>query len=286
MRVWRVILPLIALALAFLAGVQAHRSGAIGDVAALLSPEPGASSPLSTSPYWRDPFVLIAVGQSNAANHGRPRGRSGVGTYAIAVSGLYPMEDPLPGASGLGGSPWTRWAALRRLANPSSEVVVGAIAEGSSRVTDWIGGGAHANRLPRLVAELRRQGLEVNSVVWHQGETEAWSGADANAYAADLLRWISSVRQLGITAPIFVCLTSRDSEGVVNPAIRGAQASMWDRSRKVFAGVDTDSLGSKYRSDGVHFNERGLEAFATLMQQAMDAPSDKHAVALRDLGGQ
>lgn len=91
------------------------------------------------------------------------------------------------------------------------------------------------------------------------------------------------MRALGITAPIYVCLTSRDGQGVINPAIRQAQASVWNSRGGVFAGPDTDSLGDAFRSDGVHFNARGLEAFAVLLQRAMAQPSDRRAPRLEDL---
>ena len=234
------------------------------------------------NPVWRDPFVLVVVGQSNVANHGRPRGRSGTGSYALAKDGLFRLEDPLPGASGPGGSPWPHWAALQQRSWPGSQVVVASVAQGSSAVFDWIPGGVHSQRLPDVLKALRQQQLDVDAVVWHQGETESWSGGDAAAYAANLRRWIASVRALGIKAPIFVCLTSRDGQGVINPAIRQAQASVWNSQQRVFAGADTDSLGDAFRSDGVHFNGRGLEAFATLLQEAMRAPTDQQATRLDD----
>ncbi|MEB3350070.1 MAG: sialate O-acetylesterase [Cyanobacteriota bacterium] len=235
------------------------------------------------APTWRDPFVLVVAGQSNAANHGQPRGRSGAGSYALSMDGVFRLEDPLPGASGLGGSSWPYWAALQQRGQPGSQVVVAAIAQGSSAVADWIPGGVHAQRLPEALNVLRSHKLDVDAVVWHQGETEAWNGGDPVAYAANLSRWIASVRALGINAPIYICLTSRDGRGVINPAIRQAQASVWNSQQRVFAGADTDSLGDSFRSDGVHFNGRGLEAFAALIDRAMKAPSSQRATRLDDL---
>lgn len=234
-------------------------------------------------PVWRDPFVLVVVGQSNVANHGRSRGRSGIDSYAVSLDGVFHLDDPLPGASGPGGSPWPHWAALQQRNRPGSQVVVASVAQGSSAVSDWIPGGVHSQRLPDVLRALRQQQLNVDAVVWHQGETESWSGADAAAYAANLRSWIASVRALGVDAPIFVCLTTRDGQGVINPSIRQAQASVWNSQDRVFAGADTDSLGDAFRSDGVHFNGRGLQAFAALLQEAMHAPSDQQATRLDDV---
>ncbi|MCP9849788.1 sialate O-acetylesterase [Cyanobium sp. Morenito 9A2] len=227
--------------------------------------------------------MLVVIGQSNAGNHGHPPARAGVNAYALSAQGLHRLVDPLPGSSGTGGSPWSRWAALRQLADPGQQVVVASIAQGSSQVVDWINVGAHSQRLPALHAQLKRQGLSVDALVWHQGETEAWGGDDPKAYAAHLGAWLASVRRLGIQAPIFVCQTSRDGQGVVNPAIRAAQASVWDARAGIYAGADTDSLGAAFRSDGVHFNDKGLEAFAAMVERAMDQPSDTRAISLEDL---
>jgi lysophospholipase L1-like esterase len=259
-----------------LIGASVQRAGLPGVLARAFHSSP--SIPLQLNPpTWHNPFVLVVVGQSNVANHGLTRGRSGEGTYAFSTQGLFKLEDPLPGASGTGGSPWPYWASLEQLARPGIQVVVASIAQGSSAVVDWIGDGQHAQRLPQLQKALLQQGLKVDAVVWHQGETEAWSGADPVAYQQNLRSWIASVRSLGIRAPIYVCLTSRDGDGVINPSIRQAQASVWNRQADVYAGPDTDSLDASYRRDGVHFNGRGLEAFALLLQQAMTSRSDLQA---------
>ena len=268
--------------LSFTAGIVSQWAGlprALVQAFTPMAPNPGRLE----APIWKDPYVLVVAGQSNAANHGSTRARAGPGAYAISLNGLFRLEDPLPGASGPGGSPWPHWAAQRQLDHPGHQVVVASIAQGSSAVADWINAGVHAQRLPQLHAALRREGLQVDVVLWHQGETEAWSGGDPAAYTASLRRWIASVRELGITAPIYVCLTSRDGQGVINPAIRHAQASVWNRAAGVFAGPDTDSLGSPYRSDGVHFNQQGLEAFASLFERAMASPSDRQAPTLASI---
>jgi hypothetical protein len=47
--------------------------------------------------------------------------------------------------------------------------------------------------------------------------------------------------------------------------------------------VDTDSFGNDLRSDGVHFNEHGLELFSKGLVRAMLQKSDQKAVMLDDL---
>lgn len=268
---------------AFLAGVFSQRAGLIGRLIATLTPKGSEPQPLVQPAHWRQPFVLLVAGQSNAANHGQPRARAGRGAYALASQGLYPLIDPLPGASGSGGSPWTRWAALYQARHPARDVIVAAVAQGSSAAADWVGSGVHARRIPALLPRLRRAGLQVDAIVWHQGETESWRRqADTEAYRRNLQQWVQSIRALGIQAPIFICLTSRDADGVINPGIRAAQASMWNDAQKVYAGVDTDTLDQSFRSDGVHFNQRGLARFAQLLDRAIMAANTRKAIGVDD----
>jgi hypothetical protein len=92
-----------------------------------------------------------------------------------------------------------------------------------------------------------------NSDDWHQCRTEAW---------------IASVRELGIDAPLYVCLSSRVGLGMINPVIRQAQAPIWKAHASVFAGHEIESLEDAIRSHGFHFNVRSLEAFGALQSLA------------------
>lgn len=56
-----------------LAGIALQRSGLLSAVWITLAGQPKAL-PLAEPMVWRDPFVLIAVGQSNSANHGQSLG--------------------------------------------------------------------------------------------------------------------------------------------------------------------------------------------------------------------
>jgi hypothetical protein len=208
-------------------------------------------------------FVILVMGQSNVANHAMPRGRGGAGTYSFTPDGFFACEDPLPGASGSGGSVWTRWAALRRQTDPVVSVVVACVAQGSSFAHDWKLGGRHYPRVTAVVRSLQSRGYPIAAVIWHQGESEAWRNEiDASLYANELKSVMAGVRDLGVVSPIFVCQTSRDANGTVNLAIRKAQAGLRNSVVRIHAGPDTDLLGVEFRADGVHWNARGLDRFA------------------------
>ena len=155
----------------------------------LLAPSAETHSRLVEDPTWHDPFMLLVAGQSNAVNHGRPRRRAGSGSYAISDEGLFRLKIPCPEPAASAEPPWPHWAALQQRVRPGQEVVLAAIAQGSSAVADWIPVGEHAQRMPDVLKALRTLQLAVDAVVWHQGETEAWSCDDAFAYEANLHLW-------------------------------------------------------------------------------------------------
>lgn len=229
-------------------------------------------------PDYETCFGVLAIGQSNAANHGCCRGRAGIQIYALHEDNYYTAVDPMPGGSGSGGSVWTRLGP-RLLEKPGVESVVFAcVAQGSSSVESWVRQGSNFWRIESALQSFSSNNVKISVVVWHQGETESWSRhSDGYFYQEKLKEVILSLRSLGIDAPIFVCQTSRDGEGTTNEAIRLAQASVWNKADNVFAGADTDSLGERYRSDGVHFNSRGLERFAELLEEAFQRCSDQEA---------
>jgi Carbohydrate esterase, sialic acid-specific acetylesterase len=269
------------LGVGFCLGVAFQKWISFGRIVALFEPDP-VHQPLAQPPALADEtsLCILALGQSNAANYGSVRGRGGAGVFALHADRFYAAVDPLPGASGSGGSVWTRLAP-RLLSRPENQsVVIAAVAQGSSPVKSWQKDGDNSARIRSAIKSFHRNQLKIDLVVWHQGETEAWEpAADGEAYRRHLEAMIGSLRNEGVDAPVFICLATRDGHGVVNPAIRQAQAAVWNRGKQVFAGADTDSLGASFRADGVHFNEAGLERFAGLLDEAFQRRSDREATS-------
>lgn len=91
--------------ISFGVGITVQRAGLTGTLWETLQPSKEISAHINLL-IWREPVVLLVVGQSNAANHGSPRGRAGSGSYALSAEGVFRLEDPLSGASGPSGYPW------------------------------------------------------------------------------------------------------------------------------------------------------------------------------------
>jgi lysophospholipase L1-like esterase len=229
-------------------------------------------------------LTLLCLGQSNAASHGFPRARAGSGVFAFWEGAFYEPADPWPGTSGSGGSVWSRLGSRIRSSFQVEEVVIAAIAQGSTRAEDWAPGGVHEFRTQQALSALAAQDLDPDWIIWHQGESDALdTERRPGQYRQDVSRLIASLRAAGSSSPILVCLATRHGDSGPSEELRREQRSVWDALHGVYAGVDTDSFGKDLRSDGVHFNAKGLALFADGLVRAMHVKSDQKAVSLEDL---
>ncbi len=157
------------------------------------------------------------------------------------------------------------------------------LCSGATSIRQWLPGQSLFDQVKRTIEGLREKRLKIDWVVWHQGESETVHPArDGQQYKTDLSKVINGLRTAGVSAPVLICLASRH-DGLPAEDIRVAQQAVWADDDGVFAGVDTDSMGAEYRSDGVHFNDRGLERFAVGLVQAMKKRSSIRAVTVQDL---
>lgn len=224
--------------------------------------------------YWDSPFgwavpcpaqpiVLLAVGQSNAANSlSDPVDADPAAEAFVLWRGqCHRLADPLPGATDTHGSLWTPLgqALARTTGRP---VLVVAAAAGGSTLADWTRPGS------RLFAHLLRQaqdaatiGRPAQVVLWLQGEADAKRGGDVNAFAGDLEQFAARVfAELPLVpeARLIVYRTSLcHATPRGNPALREAQTRVAGADPRLVIGPDTDRWGARHRADGCHFNARG-----------------------------
>jgi hypothetical protein len=220
-------------------------------------------------------LVLVATGQSNAANYGEPRGAAGAGVYVFADGRLFQAIDPLPGADGVGGSIWTRLGARLMATGRYDALVLAVVARGSTSARDWSPGGPWHAQLITTLHELAATGLPADFILWQQGETEGWSpGADGREYLATMRSLIASCHE---AVPHSVFLVAQATYGGPTPSntqIRFAQAKTATLPGSA-AGPDLDTLDIAFRRDGIHFNGRGLEAAADLWLAALQPQLDR-----------
>ena len=234
-------------------------------------------TPIAKPTFTEPPFVLLVLGQSNAANHAAVRTEA-PGHFAFAHGRFYPLADPLPGCTGAGGSAWPSFAqalAAGWAGATTRRVVVACLAVTGSSVSEWAPERNYLEQVAATVSQLADAGLAVSAVVWHQGETDAVNRTSAADYEAALTVTLSRVHALAPPAPIFVCLASRPAQDQpASAAVRAAQQAVIERLAFVHAGVDTDLFAESLRSDGVHFNLQGAELLGRLLAQAVRQPRD------------
>lgn len=210
--------------------------------------------------------LFITCGQSNSANHGAPpytpkdervvacHYKTGVWRHA---------DDPQPGASGKGGSPWSRLGDLfvKKYDVPVGFISVGV---GSTYVKEWSGWlyplikGALAQATPN----------KPRAILWHQGESDSLCGTKADVYAKNLTGIIERSRKhAGQEIPWGIALASwhpeRQSTAENQAEVIAGQKQVIEKTPNVFKGPETDTYHAKnFLCDGVHFNEQGLSAHA------------------------
>lgn len=227
---------------------------------------PVPCSVLYSGPAERPPLLLLAMGQSNAANHAQ----------ALAPTLPLPLidgercglsTDPLPGATGAGASLWSAVHAQLGGQLGGRPVVWAVMAVDGSSLAQWLGPGPlrqhWEQRLAALLAQTQRLGWPVAAVLWQQGEADARAGRSAADYAADLRRLQQAMARHGLSAPWWLAQSGRcpPAGGV---ALQAAREQLWQEAPQTFRrGPDTDQLGPALR-EGCHFNAHGREAAAGL----------------------
>jgi hypothetical protein len=212
-------------------------------------------------------LVLVALGQSNAGNHGGAPSASDHGVQLVAGR-CYRIADPLADATGAGGSIWSRLASALGHRGTERPLVLVLLAVESTRAAEWTARTKIAARLDDLLHDLASRGVAVSAILWQQGEADARAGTSRGAYVADLEAVIRRIRGAGIDAPVLLAHSTRCGPAVTTP-IREARIEVASAMSNVRIGPDTDRLDDSYRVDGCHFTAQGLDAAARDWHQAL-----------------
>ena len=209
-------------------------------------------------------MVALAFGQSNAANFGENPRQAGAGVWNFHQGKLYAAHDPLLGAGGDGGSVWTRLGDRLIAAKHYDAVVFLTLGVGGAALARWTVNGDLHPRLVEAIRDVQSHGLPITHVLWHQGEKDAMLHTSKHAYKQMFMDMVSSIRQHGVMAPIYVSVATRCQKVRAQEEIRQAQQELVDMDKGIYAGPDTDTLDWYYRYDGCHFSDEGLETCAAL----------------------
>lgn len=219
-----------------------------------------------------DTAVLLTFGQSNAANEGEQAYQPGDGVYNCNFfdGKCYAALDPLLGATGSGGSPWSRLGDKLIAAGVFKRVLIVPIAVGGSALREWMPGGKHHARILDAQRALTAHGLRVTHALWHQGEADARHTTETE-YVGGFQQILDAMRSAGIDAPVYVAVASI-CQNTGSDAIRSAQREIAATMENVHPGADTDTLDRfVWRFDLCHFSALGLDRHADLWLHALQA---------------
>lgn len=236
------------------------------------------------------PLRLLILGQSNAGNHGpRPAGAEAAPPLQMqAGEQCILAHDPLPGASGDGGSIWSRLPARLKETPAGSGVQrspqIALLALQSTTLDDWSRPSSPLNQaLQQELRSLRAAAWTPDLVLWQQGEADALSGTSAGDYIRGWTRLLAQLQAEGVQAPVLLARSThcqRDAaQGDTNQrfvaqagTIREAIQRLTQQHSQLRLGPDTDTLvASTQRRDGCHFSGQGLDAAALLWSEAIAA---------------
>jgi hypothetical protein len=209
-------------------------------------------------------MVALVFGQSNAGNWGESRKVAGPRVLYFFRGRFGRARDPLPGANGEGGSAWTRLGDKLITARLYDRVIFVPAAIGATEIAQWAPSGLLHKDLLRNVREAQAAGYTFTHLLWHQGESDAVLGTSKEDYERRFLGMLGAIRSLGVDAPAFVALATRCGRYLPNEVIRAAQRELANPTLGIFQGPDTDQLDERYRYDGCHFSDAGLDAHAEL----------------------
>ena len=266
---------LLLIALATLWGVQALRvarvdAGLRKALATLKTPDP---SQRVDCQLWRAgaaPLVLLALGQSNAGNHGQPGQSPSPPVQVMDAGACAVVSDPLPGATGRGSSLWPLLPARLRELGLTGPVVLQLLAVDATTLDDWVRDGSPLRqRLQATLAANARSGLSPSLVLWQQGEADASAGTSAEAYRQGLLALASMLAEQCITAPVLLA-QSTVCRSAPAATLRQAVGALIAQDTRFAAGPDTDALNhAGLRHDGCHWSNTGRAAAATAWASAI-----------------
>ncbi len=217
-----------------------------------------------------NPLVILALGQSNAGNHGvndetrrKPVNMVADGKCVLAL-------DPLPGGTGHGASIWQRLPVSLEQNGLARPVVLSVLAVDATAIDDWVATGSPLReRLVAHLASMRRVGLLPRVVLWQQGEADARIGSSRVAYGNGLDKLALILDETTLSVPI-VLAQSTVCNSPSNLEIRQAIMEKVSSHSRWRLGPDSDQIvGSAYREGGCHFTALGLDRVARMWSNSL-----------------
>ena len=201
-----------------------------------------------------DALVLLAVGQSSAANEGQGLAIANPEVVNFYHGNCYVARDPLLGATGAGASFLTRIDIGRPL-------IIVPLAVSGSRMAEWQS--ILYDRVALAKRELEDAGLAVDATIVVQGENEGQRNRSAKSYQAAATDFYRELPRR-----VYVGLASRCGDDPPNQAIRSAQVAA-AKATGAKIGPDIDTLDKQFHR--CHLDDAGVSAYAAMWSKVLSA---------------
>lgn len=216
---------------------------------------------------------LLVLGQSNAANHGAETEAPAMGGAPMVTvftpSGCVRTGDPLPGGTGRFRSIWSRLESALERQGVAVRVEVAMLAIDATSISDWTRESSPVpTALDELLRAMARDRFVPQMVLWQQGESDARLGTSTEAYVQGFLRLRQQLRQGGVSAPIWMALSTR-CRNASGSAIAAARQVLLQAHGDLVAGPDTDAIDGIGRHRDCHFTREGLDMAALAWARAL-----------------
>ena len=209
---------------------------------------------------------IFFLGQSNHGNNIErkeisDRSLKNVFTYDWRLGVCSKYREPLAGVEGRAGAfghvSSDTIFYLQNKYNYSGNVIISGFSKGGTKAKEWVKGDL-ANKFNYVLNNFKKNNIEIDFVLWHQGESEI---KNANTiyyqdYIKDIQKIFKKVLNASTKTKIGMALVSICNSDS-NEYLIKSQRSIIRNNDRVFLTLNTDNLGSNYRYDDCHFNSLG-----------------------------
>jgi hypothetical protein len=215
-------------------------------------------------------MVALVFGQSNSANHGETPYTPKRNVYNFYDGKCYVAADPLLGATGTGGSVWSRLGDMLIEQGMYDNVLFVPVGVGGTPIRRWTTNGDLQRRIFEAYGPLKKKGFKITHMLWHQGEADRVEKTKKDDYEKMFMAMLDDIRKHGIDAPIYVAVATMCGSAPESFEIQQAQRELVNTSLKIYPGAFSDEIKSiEDRHDACHFSSAGMLKHANMWLNAI-----------------
>lgn len=219
--------------------------------------------------------VIVAIGQSNIANHGEKRMQTKypAKVYNYFNGKCYLASSPLLGSTGMEGEFLTPLADKLIDLGVYEQVILISSGIGGTAIAYWQKGAPLNQMLQSVLDELKSK-YQITDIIWHQGETDFFVKTPPEKYRESFNSLISTLRSTGKnTPPVYYAIaTLCDPKWYANNSLAQLQQQLASAKDKIYLAANTDQLvpiNERYGKPPCHFSEVGQKKAADAFAKAI-----------------